>query len=55
LHLLLQTDRSKKGEFSFEPMQPGDFFLEPVTIQKSTDHLLLSLAVELDQARRALN
>lgn len=55
LHLILQAEHNKKGEFSFEPMQASDFFLEPITIQKSTDHLLLSLAVELDQARRAFN
>jgi CheY-like chemotaxis protein len=55
LHLILQAERGKRGEFSFEPMQASDFFMEPITIQKSTDHLLLSLAVELDQARRALN
>jgi len=55
LHLLLQVENQPTGRFHFEPLGEADFFLEPVTIRKSTDQLLLSLAVEMDHRQQHLN
>ncbi len=55
LHLLLQAENQQKGHFRFEPLTEADFFLEPVTIRKSTDQLLLSLAVEMDHRQHGIN
>ncbi len=55
LHLLLQAENQQKGHFHFEPLTEADFFLEPVTIRKSTDQLLLSLAVEMDHRQHRIN
>ncbi len=48
LHLLIQSEQKKQGRFDFEPLSQSDFLLEPVTIKKSTDQLLLSVAVQMD-------
>ncbi|WP_027890927.1 DUF4388 domain-containing protein [Calidithermus chliarophilus] len=57
LHLMIQAETNRDGSFGFEPKDASDLFLEPVTIHKSTDQLLLSLAVEIDhrQAGSSLN
>ncbi|MGK0619317.1 DUF4388 domain-containing protein [Meiothermus cerbereus] len=55
LHLLLQVESQPTGHFHFEPLSEADFFLEPVTIRKSTDQLLLSLAVEMDHRQQRIN
>ncbi|RDI96043.1 response regulator [Meiothermus sp. QL-1] len=55
LHLLLQAERIRQGRFHFEPLGEADFFLEPITIRKTTDQLLLSLAVEMDHRRQGLH
>lgn len=55
LHLLLQVENHPSGHFHFEPLSEADFFLEPVTIRKSTDQLLLSLAVEMDHRQQGIN
>jgi CheY-like chemotaxis protein len=55
LHLLLQAENKKKGHFHFEPLSEADFFLEPVTIRKNTDQLLLSLAIEMDHLQQGIN
>lgn len=55
LHLMLESEKKKKGQFHFEPLTESDFFFEPVTIRKSTDQLLLLLAVEMDHRQHGLN
>ncbi|WP_027881814.1 DUF4388 domain-containing protein [Meiothermus rufus] len=55
LHLLLRAENQPKGYFHFEPLTEADFFLEPVTIRKTTDQLLLSLAVEMDHRQQGIN
>ncbi|RIH82672.1 hypothetical protein Mlute_02420 [Meiothermus luteus] len=55
LHLLLKAEKVKQGRFQFEPLSEADFFLEPITIRKSTDQLLLSLAVEIDHRQQGLH
>jgi len=55
LHLLLRVENQPGGHFRFEPLTEADFFLEPVTIRKSTDQLLLSLAVEIDHRQQRPN
>lgn len=58
LSLLIQAEGQRHspseggGYFIFEPLSEADFFLEPVTIRKTTDQLLLSLAVEMDHQQR---
>lgn len=58
LSLLIQAEGRRRssaesgGYFVFEPLGEADFFLEPVTIRKTTDQLLLSLAVEMDHQQR---
>lgn len=56
LHLMIQAESKREGSFGFEPKDASEL-LEPVTIHKSTDQLLLSLAVEIDhrQAGSSLN
>lgn len=48
LQLLILAERQREGQFGFEPLDESAFFLEPITIRKTTDQLLLSLAVEMD-------
>lgn len=55
LHLLMQSEDKKQGKFDFEPLKESDFSLEPVTIRKTTDQLLLSLAVQLDHGQQKIN
>ncbi|WP_299425308.1 DUF4388 domain-containing protein [uncultured Meiothermus sp.] len=55
LHLLLKAESQQRGHFHFEPLTEADFLLEPVTIRKSTDQLLLSLAVEMDHRQHGIN
>ncbi|ADD27671.1 DUF4388 domain-containing protein [Meiothermus ruber] len=55
LHLLLQVENRPSGHFHFEPLTEADFFLEPITIRKSTDQLLLSMAVEMDHRQQGIN
>jgi CheY-like chemotaxis protein len=58
LSLLIQAEGQRRspgeggGYFVFEPLNEADFFLEPVTIRKTTDQLLLALAVEMDHQQR---
>jgi len=52
LQLLLKAEGAREGHFHFEPLSEADFFLEPVTIKKTTDQLLLSLAVEMDRRQK---
>lgn len=57
LGLLIQAETKRQGGstggyFIFEPLGEADFFLEPVTIRKTTYQLLLSLAVEMDHQQQ---
>jgi len=58
LNLLIQAEAKRHnpdksgGYFLFEPLSEADFFLEPITIRKSTDQLLLALAVQMDHQQR---
>ncbi|MER3426433.1 MAG: response regulator receiver protein, partial [Thermoleophilia bacterium] len=57
LGLLIEAEAKRQGGgtggyFVFEPLSEADFFLEPVTIRKTTDQLLLSLAVQMDHQQQ---
>ncbi|MDX2007343.1 MAG: DUF4388 domain-containing protein [Meiothermus sp.] len=49
LKLLLLSESRQRGRFDFEPLSEQDFSAEPITIRKSTDQLLLSVAVQMDE------
>lgn len=58
LQLVILAERQREGQFDFEPLEEGTFFINQVTIRKTTDQLLLFLAVEMDHqqhGRTSLN
>lgn len=54
LHLLMQAE-SKQGRFDFEPLSESELILEPISIKKTTDQLLLSVAVQMDHQQQGIN
>ncbi len=53
LQLMLKSEKNKDGTFTFEPSDTKITEIPTVTIKKTTDQLLLSLAVELDHINQS--